>query len=184
MTVGFATKSSITQKYSKQVSDRVQKEIVQLGLETREIARALCPVDSGALQASIYVSGVGTPNQQSAGYFRAIKAASKRNSRLFTDSPYIRNQRTQSRTPGYLADLKEERDAGMPGYDNQPFNQMTSAGAERYFVSIGAAAYYAGWVEFGTTGLRAQPAQPFMGPALRWAESQLVRRMRSAINGN
>lgn len=67
---------------------RVQDALFRLGQQTRDMARQLCPVKTGTLRQSIYVSkgaGIEGPTdsphtrQSHVGYFRAVNAAIKKN---------------------------------------------------------------------------------------------------------
>lgn len=88
----------------------------------------------------------------------------------------------------YRAQVTSE-DTGL-GFTNVPFQSIVpygGSGRTSFFVAVGAAVYYAGYVEFGTpprAGNKGIKAQPFLVPAIRWAQSQVVARMTVAINGD
>lgn len=218
--------------WSNKVYYAVQAAVYQLGVETKNKARANAPVDTGALKASIYVTSpasrpdqednkpygrLGAPGKASAGYRRAVEASAKKmiyqgdnvlakgesissgNSILSTDlfgSATFRpkaalvnaGMKVGSTTRTYKGNLGRslgEREfpsyPGISEADHLPFTPMPFSTKEQFWVTVGAAAYYAGFVEFGTGGKQGQRAQPFMGPAVREMERQLERRIAQAI---
>ena len=60
-----------------------------------------------------------------------------------------------------------------------PFSELGKSGRSSLYVSIGAAMYYAAWVEFGTSR---QKSQPFFTPAADWlvahAPGEIARAMK------
>lgn len=88
----------------------------------------------------------------------------------------------------YRAQVTSE-DTGI-GFTNVPFQSIMpygGSGRTSFFVSVGAAVFYAGYVEFGTpsrAGNKGIKAQPFLVPSIRWAQTQVVERMTVAINGD
>ena len=93
--------------------------------------------------------------------------------------------------PGYkLANTNNEDDFEDDENLQYPFlDSMAVGGANSFFVTIGAAAFYAGFVEFGHTvhnGKYSVP-KPFMRPAMDIASAELgdaiIKAMRSAMQG-
>lgn len=213
------------------VEREIQDALFKLGRETRDMARSYCPVKSGALQASIYVTGGGrgdeddnskTPftKQSTIGYFRAIKAAVSK-SKTTVKSRLTKQRTTFHRLGLQDKDYAEERtqrplngdgnvsthQVGLSKFNvggktlsfksyspadelatyTPSITEMGFAGRSSFFVTVGAAAHYAGDVEFGhivashggTIGH--VEARPFMRPALAWAKSQLNDRVSQAF---
>lgn len=63
--------------------------------------------------------------------------------------------------------------------EHLPFTPMPLSSKEQFWVTVGASAYYAAYVEFGTVKQR---AQPFLGPAVRDMERELQKVVKDAIN--
>ena len=183
-----------------------QKAVFRLGQETRDMARKAAPVNTGALRASIYVARPGSIPAQlnghisrgsSRGYLMAAQKAIRLNPgqlELITDDPMISARTQRSVAPrGHvnhltrirvtLAHVGEHASLGQETYqgfedDFRSIMQMGGQTRDTFYVTVGAAAYYAGFVEYGT---RHQRAQPFMTPALAWARTQLPERLKMAL---
>jgi len=209
--------------WSREVELRAQEAVYQLGRETRDMARRLVPVKTGALRASIYVTRPGSAENQaagkfargraSAGYFAAANAAARLNPgrlEFVTDDPLISKRTQRDLSPsGDWNHLKRVRltrthtgerfgrnSSGETTWHQQSFAHLGTqeyAGFEEdwrsimpmadvtrgtFLVTIGASAYYAGFVEYGTVKMA---AQPFMTPAVNWARGQLAGRLTRAI---
>lgn len=211
------------QSMPARVEAEMQGALYRLAQQTRDMARSLCPVDTGALKASIYVTGASggksvVGGQSTTGYFRAINTA-------------VKNRLTrQFKTPPTKAEISEEVSAGLKResgmhkivtskigdhtfrsytkggvsgassflakgteadqlseFSLPSIMEMGHAGRGAFFVTIGAAVYYAGDVEFGHIialgGKRFGhvEARPFMRPAMAWAKMQLNRVVTDAV---
>jgi hypothetical protein len=187
-----------------------KKIVYQVGLEARDMARRLCPIKTGSLRASIYVTSPGGKpeniKQRTYGYWQAINAASRRSGGKLTinlEPDMISNPRTQHRlnsltignayggknifqkttggkedvfSRGQFSEHDVEGNMNTPGeYDFMP---MSVAGEDSFYVSMGVAAYYAGYVEFGTS--RFGP-HSFFTPAMEWGKKETVRRLSELI---
>lgn len=206
----YSLHDSVLKQTSNKVYMVAQKVVYQLGREARDKARALCPKRTGALAASIYVSKPGAnaketggtyTKQSAAGYFRAVNAVVRRNPKalglvhpseigeggsfnrqrlgkidgegqtLLSKGTYGGNV-YQVYSRGQIGDFSEARLQSV-----LPFQGGTK---NSFFVAIGAAAYYAAFVEFGAPA-RGARAQPFLGPAVEWAKLQLPGRLKAAL---
>lgn len=170
----------------------VQAIVYKNGQLARDRARKAAPRRTGALRSSIYVTSPSkggmsatkiTPQAYS-GYFRAISAAVKKNARLGveTDEEYISHVKTQRRkNEKYkfenvtLSNGKTVRalvSAGESTFQEQFAAFPVELYKKDYFyVVIGAAAFYAAYVEYGTSK---QSPRPFLGPAAEWAQKQNI----------
>lgn len=193
-------------KWSADVERAAQDAVYQLGQEVRDKARMLAPMRTGALRASIYVTRPGTmqaqsqgklSKQSSSGYARSISRAEALNPgalSVIRDSKHIsvRTQRDLSPT-GHWDHLKRLRVTrthqspfkrfGSQTYtafedDYRSISPLADTSRGVFYVTIGAAAFYAGFVEYGTVKQR---AHPFMTPAVMWGRAQLAQRLKAAI---
>lgn len=220
------------QAWSNKVYYAVQYAVYKLGMKTRDKARAACPVDTGALKASIYVTSPSShadqeagrpygsadaPGKASAGYRRAVEASARK--MIIGGGPVLEKgekisdggsilttgmhgqstlrpmkqllalgMRAGSTTRSYKGNLGRSLGtrsftnyAGVKDVDHLPFTPMPFSTKEQFWVTVGAAAYYAAFVEFGTSGPHRQKAQPFMGPAVRDMERELQKTIADAI---
>lgn len=178
-------------RVTEAVRQEVYKALFKLAQEARDMARRLAPKDTGALAASIYAvhpDGGRQPGglRRSAGYWRAIKAASRASGgrlHIEDDPELVRSVRTQSRRNALPQGTKPAGQVGPDGLllnenSSYDFVPMAAAGPDRLFVSIGAAAFYAGYVEYGTVRM---DAKPFFRPAVEWARSVLASRIADAV---
>jgi len=190
---------------TKEVEIAVQNTLFELGQETRDLARGLAPVKTGALRASIYVTRAGgyaatttgrMGNRTSLGFRRSARAAVERNEKLsfITGNKHISERTQRARyaktSYDYMRELKttvthegEFAHLGSQGYqsfedDVRSILPMGGVSRDTFFVTIGASAFYAGYVEYGT---RRNRAQPFLTPAVNWARSQMTPRLTAAI---
>jgi HK97 gp10 family phage protein len=178
--------------------------VYRVGHEVRDKARAAAPKDTGALAASVYVTAPGArpenTGQRTAGYWRAINAASRKSGgRLepVTDSEFVSNVRTQARKGSFKVPAMTSKGAGLVDVgsmsttgeaidqDLNPTNlydfmPMAVVGKDRFFVAIGVAVFYAGYVEYGTVH---KPARPFFTPAVMWGSREVARRITELLNG-
>jgi hypothetical protein len=183
-------------KFGEQAERRIIAAVYKVAREARDMARGLAPKKTGALAASIYVTQPGTRpgnvNQRTLSYWRAINAASRRSRgrlAVATAKDMVSRVRTQARLDspavptmtgrglGLIPSTEESLDSyNLPNdFSFQPYK---AAGREHMWVSIGVAAFYAGYVEFGTTRTH---ARPFFTPAIAWAKSVVEKRIREAI---
>lgn len=190
-----------------QVEKAMQAVIYSLGQEARDLARRLAPKKTGALRASIYVSRPGqepavqgtttiVPRKSTVGYFRAINAAVRANPRRLSLLGGIEEetgitfhehtQRVTSRgtiTAGKVSNIASRAVFSTQSYEGfqQSVQPFQGGGRNTFFVSVGAAVYYAAMVEYGSPG-RGIPPKPFLTPAIEWARGQLPARVKSAFN--
>ena len=194
----------------------VQNELFLLGKEARDLARRICPVDTGAMRASIYVTRGVTPKptsyspyvqQSSNAYFKAANAASdlsgnrgRKKPRLVLKGPPKVDLKTQ--TPMAGSGLPKPVWEKIVGHENgevykvyakpsmitgvtqsQSIMEMGVAKRTNFWVTLGASAFYAGYVEFGhvTAGGGYVMEKPFMRPAMEWARKELPERMLRAF---
>jgi hypothetical protein len=63
---------------------------------------------------------------------------------------------------------------------------MGSAGRGNLFVTLGASAFYAGYVEFGhaVPGGKTVPPRPFLTPAVYWAFDEVKVQIAHTLNEN
>lgn len=183
-------------KFGEQTERKIIAAVYRVAREARDMARGLAPKKTGALAASIYVTHPGTRpdniNQRTLSYWRAINAASRKSRgrlTVATAKDLVSRARTQARIDspavptmtgrgqGLIPDTEESLDSyNLPNdFSFQPYK---AAGREQMWVSIGVAAFYAGYVEFGTVKT---PARPFFTPAVAWAKSVVEKRIREAI---
>lgn len=62
--------------------------------------------------------------------------------------------------------------------------EMGASGRSSFFVTVGASAYYAGYVEFDHINVwsgKTVPGRPFLGKAIEWAQTQLPLVVKSAM---
>jgi len=60
--------------------------------------------------------------------------------------------------------------------------EIGGAGRNTFFVTVGAAAFYAGFVEFGHhTAGKDVPPHPFLGPAIEWGKDRAVALVRAEM---
>lgn len=62
--------------------------------------------------------------------------------------------------------------------DDRMLSPMGAVSGDTFYVTVGAAAGYAAFVEYGTVHMR---AQPFLTPAVNWARGELAGRLKEAI---
>lgn len=205
----YTVKDDQLAQMGPRVERAMQDALYKLGRETRDLARRLCPKKTGALMASIYVTRPGEAGgrgrspftrQTTAGYFRAINAAVRRNPERLTLSPLAESvhRKTQRPTKAAVSEglfspsIERIKGAGYKTYAAetdgdvhvvQSVMEMGGAGRSSFFVTVGAGAYYAGYVEFGHVGHGGSwvEAHPFMTPALDWAKSRLPEVAKRAM---
>lgn len=147
-----------------------------------------------------------TTKRMTAGYFRAINAAVKHNKKLSlqvndpgSDDQIVANHRTQllKATAGVMAGKVTVNNRAFRTQkvfetdDEDPIEALVQSilpfqkgSRASFFVVVGAAAHYAGFVEFGHVahGTPVAPV-PFLVPAIEWASGQIAGRMKAVIEG-
>ncbi len=180
------TRRNVIEQYGMAVDREIQKNLFKLAQRTRDMARKAAPVDTGALRASIYATRYGTDKQQDAGYFRAIQAAVRKRATAIQKGTAVEESRLSIREDGMHSVRRQipkhygKTRMSKMALRRQSFRPMmgSDATAEEkygvYYVYVGAAAWYAGYVEYGHMyyGSYVNP-QPFLGPAVEWARGQL-----------
>ncbi len=187
-------RKDIIAQFGEIVDKEIQKALFKLVQQTRDKARRACPIDTGALKASIYATRYGTEKQQDMGYFRAIQASVRRRTKAINLGMAKSDSLLTLRTEGLTSFRRQlplhygKSRMSKIALRRQSFRPMVGAdlSAEQrygaYYVYVGAAAYYAGWVEFGHMfhGNYVHP-QPFFGPACEWMEQQVPRVIMEAM---
>lgn len=190
----FKTDKQTLEQFSKlgnNFINGVQAIVYKNGQLARDMARKLAPKKTGGLRASIYVSspskgGMNATSispQAYAGYFRAITAASKKNARLgIEEGEYLSHYKTQRRKKDEykISNVKTSSgnviralaSVGGSGFGEQlaPF-PLEMYKKEYFYVIIGAAAFYAAYVEYGT--VHRKPT-PFIAPSAEWAHKKNI----------
>lgn len=180
------SRRNVINQFGVAVDKEIQKNLFRLAQQTRDKARRAAPVLTGALRASIYATRYGTDKQQDMGYFRAIQAAVRKRAKGIASGLIGAEHALSIRDDGMKSVRRQvplhygKTRMSKMALRRQSFRPMMDAQATEnekygvYYVYVGAAAWYAGFVEYGHNyyGNYVAP-QPFLGPAVEWARSQM-----------
>lgn len=172
-------------------------------------------VDRDATGLMSHKPGNAFTKQSSLGYFRALNAAMAKNKRIKTFPMMSEYGVSDARTNRIMPGNADRLDVGTTNpmfhfrSDKSQVNEflthtyktfgsgvedallpmameMGNASRSNLFVTIGASAYYAGYVEFGhvVPGGATIPAKPFLGPAAFWAFDEVKVQIARTLNEN